>query len=249
MSDNEIDIQTADGLCPTEVLRPHDAGTYPGAILLMDAPGVRPALTAMGQRLADAGYVVLVPDLFYRDGGSRGQDISKLFADDAARHATMTKISHATDTTAIEHDIRAFIKFLRARNDVSNGPIGLTGYCMGCRIALTAAGLFPDDIGAAGGFHGGHLIGDSPTSPARLAPRVKAKVFVGGADNDQGFTPQDRERLEAAYEEAGVDARVEIFEGARHGYTMPDLSVYDEEAAERHWRELLHLFKRGLRRS
>jgi len=65
---------------------------------------------------------------------------------------------------------------------------------------------------------------------------------VGGADQDSGFTPESRDQLAKAFTDAGVDNRVEIYDGAMHGYTMPDLRVYDEPAAERHWRELLKLF-------
>jgi len=45
-----------------------------------------------------------------------------------------------------------------------------------------------------------------------------------------------------------VDNEVTIYAGARHGYTMPDLPVYDRDASERHWRELLKLLDETLKR-
>ena len=83
--------------------------------------------------------------------------------------------------------------------------------------------------------------------PPWKAPKIKAKVHVGGADQDSGFPPEQKARLAKVFDDAGVDAQVEIYEGAKHGYTMPDLSVYDRPAAERHWRELFQLFDRALK--
>ena len=112
---------------------------------------------------------------------------------------------------------------------------------MGAGLALRAAGAYPDRIVAVGGFHGGRLATDAPDSPHLLAPRIKAKVYVAGADEDAGFPPEQADRLRKALTAAGVENTVEIYAGARHGYAPPDMPVYDEAAAERHWRALLAL--------
>jgi carboxymethylenebutenolidase len=148
---------------------------------------------------------------------------------------------------AVKTDTGAFLDFLGGLKDVKGSKVGVTGYCMGGRVALIAAAEFPDRIAAAGAFHPGHLTTDKPDSPHLLAPKIRARVYVGGADEDAGFTPEHRDQLSAALTSAGVDNRVEIYEGARHGYTMPDLSVYNEAGAERHWRELLALFDSTLK--
>ena len=120
--------------------------------------------------------------------------------------------------------------------------MGVTGYCMGGGIALRAAGTFPDRIAVAASFHGGNQATDAEDSPHLLAPKMKAKVLVAGADEDRSFDEAQCERLDAALKSAGLDAEVSIWKGARHGWVPTDMPVYNKGAAERHWRELVALF-------
>jgi carboxymethylenebutenolidase len=99
-------------------------------------------------------------------------------------------------------------------------------------------------VAAAASFHGGNLASDAPESPHRLAGEIQAEVYVAHADQDRSMPPEQMERLEQAL--AGVTHRAELYEGARHGFTMADLEVYDERADERHWRELLGLLSRTI---
>ena len=247
MSRTDIVIATRDGDCPAYVFRPGGEGPWPAAIVLMDAPAIRPTLFGLAERLASHGYLVLLPDLFYRDGPYEPMDPSKLFADETARAAIFAKMGKCVSAEAIQTDTSAFLEFLSGQPDVAGSKVGVTGYCMGGRVSIIAAAEFPDRIGAAGSFHPGHLATDDPKSPHLLAPRIKAKVYVGGADQDAGFPPEQKDRLKQALDDAGVESTVVIYEGAKHGYTMPDLSVYDEPAAERHWRELIDLFDSTLK--
>jgi carboxymethylenebutenolidase len=118
---------------------------------------------------------------------------------------------------------------------------------MGGGIALRAAGTFPDRIAAMASFHGGALATDDEKSPHRLAERIRAKVLVAGADQDASYDAAQNDRLTAALEAAGVDARVSIWEGCRHGWAPSDMPVHDAQGAERHWRELTALFDSALK--
>ncbi len=247
MSREQVSIKTGDGDCRAWVFRPEGQGPWPAAIIFMDGVAIRPALFEFGERLAGHGYFTLLPDLFYRDGPYEPMDPSKLFADEAARTALFAKIGKCTSAQAVKTDTSAFLGFLSSQPDVKGSKVGVTGYCMGGGVSLVAAAEFPDRIVAAGGFHPGRLATDDPNSPHLLAPRIKAKVYIGGADQDQGFPPEQKERLKRALDDAGVQNTVEIYDGAKHGYTMPDLSVYDEPAAERHWREVFSLFDSTLK--
>ena len=113
---------------------------------------------------------------------------------------------------------------------------------MGCGVSLRAAGTYPDRIAAAAGFHGGRLATDAPDSPHLLASKIKAKVYIAGADEDAGFPPEQADRLREALSAAGVVNEITIYPGARHGYAPPDMPVYNEAASERHWTEMLKLF-------
>jgi carboxymethylenebutenolidase len=135
---------------------------------------------------------------------------------------------------------------MAARPEVKPGPIATTGYCLGGFMSLTAAGTFPDRIAAAASYHGGRLATDAPESPHRLAPRMKARVYVAGAIEDASFTGEMKQRLEHALSAAGVDYVVETYP-ARHGFVPRDTPTYDPAAAERHWRTLLALLQQTLR--
>lgn len=237
-----VQIQTEDGTCPAHVFTPQGGtGPWPGAILYMDALAIRPALLAMAQRLADAGYLVLLPDLFYRHGPYETLDPAPIFASGSVREV-LGPLMGSTSKTLAARDTAAFLGWFDSRADFAGGKLGVTGYCMGGGMALAAAAAYPDRIGAAASFHGGGLATDEPDSPHLGAGRIKARVYVGWADNDSSFPPEQAERLAAALTAAGVDHRCELYPGALHGWTMPDFPVYDEAAAERHWRELLGLF-------
>lgn len=245
MSHEQILIHTRDGDCPAHVFRPEGAGPWPAAIFYMDGLGIRPTLFEMGQRLADGGYVVLLPDLYYRAGPYEPLEPKKVFASGDVMGA-IGHLFNSTNNRCAAEDTEAFLAYLGTRDDVAGSKVGTTGYCMGGAISLTVAGTYPDQIAAAASFHGGNLATDSELSPHRLAPKMKACIYVAGADKDNYYPLEMAERLEKALSEASVDHRCEIYQGALHGWTMADFPVYDEPAAERHWRELSALFSRQL---
>ncbi|HTA65418.1 MAG TPA: dienelactone hydrolase family protein, partial [Xanthomonadaceae bacterium] len=152
MPREQILIETRDGSCPTALFRPEGDGPWPAAILYMDGLGIRPALFDMGQRLADAGYVVLLPDLFYRAGAYAPMDPKAIFAAGNFREV-IGPLMDTTDNLKAAQDTEAFISCLDGRSDVAGRRIGVTGYCMGGGMALVAAGMHRDRIAAAASFH------------------------------------------------------------------------------------------------
>lgn len=244
MGREQVSIRTRDGDCPTYVLTPDGEGPWPAAIFYMDAVGIRPALVDMAERLAKGGYVVLLPDMFYRYGPYPVMDPKVLFAGDF--RAVVGPLMATTDNLKAAEDTEAFLAYLDTRSDVAGTKIGTTGYCMGGGMSLAAAGIFPDRVAAAASFHGGNLATDAPTSPHLLAPKIKAEVYIAGADNDRSCPPEMTARLEQALSDAGVTYRSEIYPDVAHGWMKTDFPVYDEAAAERGWAELFALFARNL---
>ena len=243
----EISIPTPDGDMRAFTFHPGGDGKWPAAIIFMDAPAIRPALWEMGERLASHGYFVLLPDLFWRAGPYAPINVKEAFADETKRREAFGKLMGSTNPEKQMVDAKASLDYLAAQPQVKPGPVGVTGYCMGAGVVMRAAAAFPDRIVAAAGFHGGRLATDAPDSPHLGAPKIKAKVLIAGADEDAGFPPEQADRLRDALTAAGVANEVTIYAGARHGYTMPDLPVYDEGAAERHWTEMLKLFDETLK--
>jgi carboxymethylenebutenolidase len=247
VSQTEVNIPTPDGGARAYTFHPDGVGPWPAVIFFMDAPAIRPALFQMCDRLAGHGYFVLLPDMFWRIGPYAPINLREAMKDEDSRRAIFGKFMASTDPEKSTRDTGAFLDWLSQQPMVKGDKVGCTGYCMGGGLALRAAGHFPDRIVAAAAFHGGRLATDAPDSPHLLAPKMKAKVYVAGADEDAGFPPEQADRLRDALNAAGVANTVEIYAGAKHGYAPPDMPVYDEAAAERHWREMLALFDETLK--
>jgi carboxymethylenebutenolidase len=242
----QIEIQTRDGQCPTHVFRPAGNGPFPAVLVYMDGIGIRPAMLEIGERIAQNGYYVLLPDLFYRSGPYAPMDARSVFTDPDQRKLLMEKFFKHASPANFMSDTRPLLDYLATQPDVQPGPIGVTGYCMGGLMALTAAGTFPERVAAAASFHGGRLATDAPDSPHLLAPNIRARVYVAGAVEDPTFPDDMKQRLKAALESAGVVSTVETYP-AKHGWVLRDTSVYDEQAAERHWSSLLSLLEQTLK--
>jgi carboxymethylenebutenolidase len=242
-----VALRTADGECPTAVFTPSTGGSaWPAAIFFMDGLGIRPTLEQMAQRLADAGYVVLLPDLFYRAGPYTPLDPKAVFASGDVR-AALGPLMSTTDARRAAQDTEAFLAYLGTRPDVTGDKIGTTGYCMGGAVSLTVAGTYPERVAAAASFHGGSLATDAETSPHLLADRITGHVYIAAADEDSSYPPQMAAKLCEALMASSVDFRHDLYVGAKHGWTMADFPIYDEAAGERHWRELIGTFDAHLR--
>jgi carboxymethylenebutenolidase len=113
---------------------------------------------------------------------------------------------------------------------------------MGGNAALTAAGALPDRFAAVASFHGGNLATDQPDSPHLFVKGISGRVYVAGAIEDASFPEEQKNRLEQALADAGVDHLIETYPAARHGFAVPDHPVFDSGAAERHWAALFKLF-------
>ncbi|MFI9243517.1 dienelactone hydrolase family protein [Streptomyces sp. NPDC053086] len=243
---NVVDVRTADGVADAYLVHPADGRPRPGVLFYQDAYGLRPHLRAMADRLAGAGYTVLVPNVFYRAGRAPVVDLPE-FIDPAADPAIWERLGPllaGLTPDLVKRDADAYLRRLADSPFVSDGPVALTGYCMGARLVLWTAGAHPDRVAAAAGFHGGRLATDDPESPHLEAPRIRAELYFGHADEDPSLPPEQVARFEEALATAGVRHTCEVYAGAHHGYTQADTPAYDRKAAERHWAALFDLLER-----
>jgi carboxymethylenebutenolidase len=238
MPRTDVEIPTPDGTARGTLVLPDGDGPWPGVVLFPDAGGWRPTMMDMAEKIASPGYAVLVPDVFYREGDWAPFDLATTFGDEKER-ARLFSYMGALSNERIVADARAYIDFLLARPEVRGQAAGTTGYCMGGRMSLVAAGALGPKISAAASFHGGRIaIEGDDTSPHLKAAQISAKVYVAGAIEDQSFTEEQAELLKNALTEAGVDHTVEFYP-ARHGFAVPDhTGIYDESAAQRHYEAL-----------
>ncbi|MGP2493011.1 dienelactone hydrolase family protein [Mesorhizobium sp. PUT5] len=243
MARKDIEIKTADGTARAGLFQTGN-GARAGVILYMDAFGPRPALDGMAERLASEGYMVLVPDLFYRNAPYGPFDAATAFAQEDSKAALMALLSGTTQEMTVR-DGGAFLEALAKEG--AGGSVGTVGYCMGGARALNAAARYGDRIKAAASFHGGNLAGDAPDSPHRHAAGIKARVYVGSAGVDRSFPPEQSARLAQALRTAEVDHIIENYVGMNHGWCVPDHTAFDAAGAERHWRRLAGFFGETLR--
>lgn len=239
-------VATADGTCPVMLAIPDGQGPWPGIVMYPDAGGVRAALSDMAARLAGLGYVVLLPDVYYRHGQWAPFDMKNVF-NDAGERQRLFRMLDSVTPDAMESDARAFFDYLAARPEVNGETFGTTGYCMGGRTSLIVAGRVPERVAAAMSFHGGGLASDDPGSPHLLAEKIRAAVYIGGAENDPSFTSEHAETLDKALTDAGVEHIIEWYSAA-HGFAVPDNAPYNEAAAERHWAAMKDFFRTHLSR-
>lgn len=245
MTQSTVQIETADGTCPAALSIPDGEGPWPAVIMFPDAGGMRDTMRQMGERLSRLGYIVLVPDFYYRQGPYEQVDMRTAFQDQQTMDRIMAMMRGYSADMAVR-DAGAFVDYLDSLPQKKPGGVGTTGYCMGGRLSLIAAGALGGRVAAAASFHGGNLAkDDDPDSPHHRAGAMAATVYVAGAIEDRSFGDDQKELLEKALTEAGVDHTIETYQ-AHHGFAVPDNATYDQAAAERHWQALENLYGAAL---
>jgi carboxymethylenebutenolidase len=243
--EQDVMVETPDGMADCYFVHPA-SGNHAAAIVWPDIVGMRPAFRAMGKRLAESGYSVLVVNPYYRTARAQVVPDGKTFRDPGIRELLMPHAQTLSPETCVS-DGRAFVAYLDSQPSVDTGrKIGTTGYCMTGSYTMRLAAAIPDRIGAGGSFHGGGLATDEEDSPHLLAPEMKAAFLIAIAENDDEQDPQAKVKLREAFDAAGVRAEIEVYENTLHGWCPPDSAVYNEAQAERAWSRLLALFEREL---
>jgi len=244
MPEEKVDIRTSDGVCDARLIRPDGDEHSPAVIVLTDIWAVRPPYVDLAKRIAEHGYVVLLPNIFYRSG--RPPFFENFDFQDPRTKARAGELTAPLTPDAMERDGAAYVDFLASNPTVSNGPMGVVGFCYSGQFALRIAAARPDRIGAAASFHGGGLYKDEESSPHRSLPRVKAQLYFAHATNDNSMTAGQIEMFESALEKWGGDYGSETY-NARHGWMIPGREMFDPENAERGFEKLIELFDSALK--
>jgi carboxymethylenebutenolidase len=244
VAEADVTVKTPDGNADAALFTPPGKGPFAGVLIWTDIAGLRPAFREMGRRLAASGYVVLVPNPFYRSAKAPVVDASFNFNDPEQRKRLFA-MRAAMTPDGVDRDALAYVGFLDAQAKVSKkAKIGVQGYCMGGPLTLRTGAASPR-IGAAASFHGGTLVAKDAASPHLLAPKLHGEYLVCEAQNDDASDPAAKDTVRAAFAAAKVPLKLEVYP-AMHGWCVPGSQVYDPAQADRAWSELLALYKRAL---
>ena len=249
---SNVEVKTPDGTCDAAFIHP-TTGSHPAVIIWPDAFGLRPAMIDMGKRIAADGYSVLVPNPYYRVTKAPGIDMNGFnFQDQAAMAKLRPLMGSIGAPGTAERDAVAFIAFLDAQKPVNKAKkVGTQGYCMGGPLVFRTMAAVPERVGAGGSFHGGGLVSDQPTSPHLLIPKMKGRLYVAIAANDDQRQPDAKDKLKEAFAAAKVPAEVEVYR-SNHGWCVPDMPaeanapIYNKPEAEKAWAKLVVLYKTAL---
>ena len=253
--ETDVKITMPDGTCDAAFIHP-SKGAHAGVLIWPDAFGLRPAMRDIGKRIAAEGYSVLVPNPYYRASAAAAIDLNpKTFSfgnqDDMAR---LRKFMGGLQSPGMaEKDAAAYIAWMDAQKQLDKKKkIGTQGYCMGGPLVFKTAAAVPERVGAGASFHGGGLVTDQPNSPHLLIPKMKARMYVGIASNDDSRQPDAKDKLRVAFDAAKVSAEIEVYVGL-HGWCVPDMPnqpdgkpLYNKPDAEKAWGKLVALYKAAL---
>jgi carboxymethylenebutenolidase len=246
--EKDVTVRTPDGSADAVLFTPKRSGQFPAVLMWPDIMGLRPTFRDMGRWLAAEGYVVLVPNPFYRSRRAPVMEVPINFGDPATREV-LTGYRKAMSDEGIAKDAIAYLAFLdsQAKTDKKR-KAGVQGYCMGGTLSFITAAAVPRRIGAVGSFHGGNgLVTKEPNSPHLLIAKTDpaSTWLVLQAQNDDAQQPQVKDELKAAFAAAHWRATVEVYP-ANHGWCVPGGQAYDQVQAERAWGALLQLYRFAL---
>lgn len=243
--EKDVTIKTPDGTADAAIFYPEGKGTWPAVLMWPDILGLRPVFREMGRRLAAQGYVVLVPNPFYRSKKAPVVEGSFDFSNREGMQTLMGYRNAMTDE-GVDKDAVAYLGFLDAQPQTAKGKkAGVQGYCMGGPLSFRVAAAVPNRIGAVATFHGGGLVTPQPNSPHLLIPKTKAAYLICVAQNDDARAPKDKDTLKEALAAAKRPATVEVYP-ADHGWCVPGSAAYKQAEAEKAWSELTKLYKANL---
>lgn len=246
MIERELDIATRDGMMNTWTARPDEGGRWPVVLMLMDAPGVREGLREIGRRIGQAGYFVLLPNLYYRTVREFVLGPTRDHPDAEANLKKMFGMVGSISNDKVAADVGAVLDWLSAQADARPGKVGLVGYCMSGAFVTVAAAKHPDRIACFASYYGTRLITTAPDSPHLGLGDITGEGYYAFAEHDT-YVPLDQvaafERMLAA---APFPSRTEIELGTHHGYAFTDRGTYHRAASEKHFERMLALYQRHL---
>ncbi|MBW4579467.1 MAG: dienelactone hydrolase family protein [Tildeniella nuda ZEHNDER 1965/U140] len=234
IQENEIFIPAPDGQMPAVLFVPEKLDRKPAILLLMEAFGVTPHIRDVAKRIAQEGYVVLTPDLYYRELPNN------TFGYDKVEQA-MAMMWRLDFGQSMENDLRAALTFLKTQPNVNAKHIGVTGFCLGGGLTFFTACRLSSEIAAAAPFYG--MVLDEWIDAVKEIT-VPVLLFFGRRDV---FISGDRiQQIDDRFRELDKDYTLTVYPEAGHGFFCNERSDYHPSAAADAWQKLTQFFQQHL---
>ncbi|MQG45532.1 MAG: dienelactone hydrolase family protein [SAR202 cluster bacterium] len=215
---------------------PDGSGPHPAVVIAFHVGGLDDFDRKMADQLAEAGFVAVVPDLFHR------------FSKEVMDGPRLDRLGHLKDADIIA-DMNAAVDFLTANSAINDDRIGVTGFCMGGRIAwLMAASnqIFKCTVP----FYGGNIMGNwgPGDTPFSMANKINCPMLFHFGAEDGNPSVADRDTFDAELKRLGKDFEFHTYDGAGHAFmdhTNPDR--YHEASAAAAWPRTIDFFNNHLK--
>ena len=227
-------VSTTDGDMRCYVAMPDGAAPHPGVVVIQHAGGVDGFIRLMTRRIAEAGFAAISPDLYHREAPESSDD-------------PMTRMGRLRDRNIL-NDVSAAVAYLRTLDNVSAERIGVTGFCMGGRVAYLIA-TARDDVAAAVVFYGGNIMrpwGEGP-SPFEGTANIKAPVLGLFGNEDGNPSPDDVAKIDAELTKHGKAHEFHSYDGVGHGFMHDGRPGFRDDVASDAWRRCTAWFDQHLR--
>lgn len=243
VTEKEVSIKTPDGTAQGVLFSPAKGRKAPAVLLWPDLAGLRPSITTWGRELAAAGYVVLIPNAYYRSGPAATGEVN--MADPEIRKRQTEYRATASDD-GVARDAVAYIAFLDAQKQTDKRrKIGTVGYDVGGSYAFRAAAAVPERVGAVAVVYGLGVATARPNSPHLLVPKSKAAYHIVMSKDDDAREPEDKTDIRKVIADSGLQGTVEV-STANHGFATPGSPAADAAETTRWNGELVTFLKARL---
>lgn len=227
-------IKTADGEMRCYVNTPGSTPA-PGIVVAQHAGGVDDFVRSMCDRFARAGFVAVAPDLYHREEPDSKDD-------------PMRRMSRLRDHTIVA-DMIAAVELARSLEEVGGERLGVTGFCMGGRVAYLMAAE-SDAFNASIVFWGGSIMqpwGEGP-APFDLTNRISCPVLGLFGEDDPNPNPADVAKIDGEMTREGKAHEFHSYAGAGHAFMNEARPSYRPEASSDAWKRAVDWFNRYLKR-
>lgn len=240
-----VTVATSAGTADALLYRPDGEGRWPAVLVWTDGSGLRPAYAEIGRKLAAKGYVVLIPNAYYRSVKLDGAADAPALAPAQARQRAAGWRAAVTER-ALVADSRAYMAFLDARPATdTRRKAGTLGFDYGAASAFHAARAVPERIAAVAVLYPSGTATPRPSSPHLFVNQSRAAYYVALARNDDRREPGDKDDYRTAFADAHLDGMVEV-QPADHGFAVPGDNAFDRKAVDAAWAKVLALFETRL---